>query len=86
LHRGLAANSEALHKGLQTRSNAALKASGGESAGFSGTILQNPGSIQRIQERHAMMAGAGLLGFAAGGDRHRKSYRSGFNAHRGNTF
>lgn len=75
VHRTLQANNVGLQKGLIAKSPQ------GESA-----LLRNAGSVQRIQERHAMMAGAGLMGMVGGGNGNRKNYRSGFNAHRGNTF
>lgn len=81
IHKSLAANSEGISASL-FRSSSKEGIGGKMAAG----IVKNGASIQRIQERHAMMAGAGLFGVVGGGDRNRNNHRRGFNAHRGNGF
>jgi len=97
VHGHLKANSKFAHGGLTKMAEGegiggwgARKILGGDdimdSAGaLTGETTQGfIGGINTMQRRHAMMAGAGLAGFAAGGNRNSK--RRGFNAHRGNTF
>lgn len=81
LHRTLAANSDALGQ-------RAFNASQGEGfrSKMASHVLSAGPSMQRVQQRHAMMAGAGLFGVVGGGERNRNNHRRGFNAHRGNSF
>jgi len=58
---------------------------GGFGGMMAGAALKMGPSVQTIQARHAMMAGAGLFGAMGGGNR-KNNHRRGFNAHRGNTF
>ena len=94
VHRTLQANNVGLQKGLlkptavqqNSEMMGPLRTKGSPLRTKGGALLRNAGSVQRVQERHAMMAGAGLMGMVGGGNGNRKNYRSGFNAHRGNTF
>lgn len=81
IHQSLQANSKFLSKGIQ-------QAAGGEGmkAKAAQMVMNNQSSIQTVQQRHAMMAGAGLFGVVGGGERNRNNHRRGFNAHRGNAF
>lgn len=55
-------------------------------SGAAGLAMKHGPSLNRVQERHAMLAGAGLFGVLGGGSRNRPNHRRGFNSHRGNSF
>ena len=81
LHRHVAANSKFFSQSI---------AGAAKQEGWRGKMAQRVMSsqvgINRVQQRHAMMAGAGLFGVVGGGERNRNNHRRGFNAHRGNAF
>ena len=83
-HRTLGSNAGAARGGLE-RLGSHPRTPGFLTSGID-SVLSKPVSINRIQERHAMLAGAGLMGaLSPNSSADRNSHKRGFNAQRGNS-